>query len=34
MIPSVIDNQEHLLADALNTLLNRCAGRPMDIATG
>jgi SNF2 family DNA or RNA helicase len=33
MIPSVIDNQEHLLADVLNALLDRCAGGPLDIAT-
>ncbi|NLE37139.1 MAG: helicase [Pirellulaceae bacterium] len=33
MIPSVIDNQEHRLADVLNTLLEHCAGGPVDIAT-
>ena len=33
MIPSVIDNQQHFLADALNALLERCHGGPLDIAT-
>ena len=33
MIPSVIDNQQHFLADALNALLDRCQGGPLDIAT-
>ena len=33
MIPSVIDNQQHRLADVLNTLLERCASGPIDVAT-
>ena len=33
MIPSVIDNQQHFLADALNALMERCQGGPLDIAT-
>ena len=33
MIPSVIDNQQHFLADALNALLERCRGGPIDVAT-
>ena len=33
MIPAVIDNQEHRLADVLNVVLDRCAGGPVDIAT-
>lgn len=33
MIPFVIDNQEHRLADVLNTLLAATAGKPLDIAT-
>jgi hypothetical protein len=32
MLPSVIDNQQHRLADMLNDLLARCAGSPLDIA--
>ena len=33
MLPSVIDNQRHRLADVLNELLARCAGGPVDVAT-
>jgi DNA-binding transcriptional regulator YbjK len=33
MIPSVIDNQQHFLADSLNELMDRCRGGPLDIAT-
>ena len=33
MVPSVIDNQQHQLADALNELLGRCRGGPLDVAT-
>ncbi|NQT40175.1 MAG: helicase [Planctomycetes bacterium] len=33
VIPSVIDNQEHRMADVLNRLLERCPGGPVDIAT-
>jgi SNF2 family DNA or RNA helicase len=33
MHPSVIDNQEHRLADVLNELLARCAAGPVDVAT-
>ena len=32
-LPFVIDNQDHLLADVLNALLDRSAGKPLDIAT-
>src|SRR5947209_5445326 len=32
-IPFVIDNQDHRLADVLNDLLVRSAGRPLDVAT-
>jgi SNF2 family DNA or RNA helicase len=32
-IPSVIDNIEYRLADALNALLERCVGGPIDVAT-
>ncbi len=32
-VPFVIDNREHVLADALNSLLLQNAGRSMDIAT-
>src|SRR5579864_2795796 len=32
-IPFVIDNQEHRLRDALNELLAKSAGKPLDIAT-
>src|SRR5689334_15354252 len=31
--PFVIDNQEHRLGDALNELLARSAGKPLDVAT-
>jgi SNF2 family DNA or RNA helicase len=33
MIPPVIDNQEHKLADALRTCLDLCPGGPFDVAT-
>lgn len=33
MIPFVIDDRQHLLADALNELLRRCAGGTLDPAT-
>ncbi len=33
MIPFLIDNEQHRLADVLNALLERCAGGPLDIAT-
>lgn len=33
MIPHVIDNQQHRLADVLNELLAHCAGGPVDVAT-
>jgi superfamily II DNA or RNA helicase len=33
MIPFVIDNQEHRLADVLNALLGQTAGKPLDVAT-
>jgi phosphatidylserine/phosphatidylglycerophosphate/cardiolipin synthase-like enzyme len=33
MIPSVIDNDRHRLADVLDTLLEKCTGGPVDIAT-
>jgi hypothetical protein len=32
-LPFVIDNQHHLLADALKELLTQSAGKPLDIAT-
>ncbi len=32
-IPSVIDNQEHRLADVLNTLIAQTASKLCDIAT-
>jgi NAD(P)-dependent dehydrogenase (short-subunit alcohol dehydrogenase family) len=32
-LPFVIDNQQRRLADALNELLGRSAGKPLDIAT-
>ena len=32
-IPSVIDNQEHRLADVLRTCLEHCPGGPLDVAT-
>ncbi len=30
-LPFVIDNQQHRLADALNDLLKRSAGTPLDV---
>jgi superfamily II DNA or RNA helicase len=33
MIPFVIDNQQHRLADVLNVLLDRSRGKPFDVAT-
>ncbi len=33
MLPTVIDNQQHRMADVLNELLARCAGGPVDVAT-
>ena len=33
MIPFVIDNNEHRLADVLNDLLSKTEGKPLDIAT-
>jgi SNF2 family DNA or RNA helicase len=33
MIPFVIDNSQHRLADALNELLAQCRGKPVDVAT-
>ena len=33
MIPFVIDNQRHRMADALNDLLAQSAGKPVDVAT-
>jgi len=33
MIPSVIDNQEHRLADVLRRCLEHCPGGPFDVAT-
>jgi hypothetical protein len=32
-VPFVVDNQQHLQRDALNELLARSAGKPVDIAT-
>src|SRR5205085_10529670 len=32
-LPFVLDNQQHRMADALNQLLARSAGKPLDIAT-
>ena len=32
-VPSVIENQQHRLSDVLNTVLERCGGGPVDIAT-
>ncbi|MGO8751824.1 MAG: hypothetical protein ACLQNE_38265 [Thermoguttaceae bacterium] len=33
MLPSVMDNQQHFLADALKALLDRCDGGSVNIAT-
>jgi superfamily II DNA or RNA helicase len=33
MIPFVIDNQQHRMADVLNALLAQSEGRPLDVAT-
>lgn len=33
MIPFLIDNEQHRMADVLNALLQRCAHGPLDIAT-
>ncbi|MCH8146926.1 MAG: hypothetical protein IH987_02900, partial [Planctomycetes bacterium] len=33
MIPSVIENQEHRLADVLRACLEHCPGGPLDVAT-
>lgn len=33
MIPFVIDNQQHRMADALKELLSQTSGKPLDIAT-
>lgn len=33
MIPFVIDNQQHRMADALNELLAQSSEKPLDIAT-
>jgi len=33
MIPPVIDNQEHKLADVLNLLLDHCRNGPVDVST-